>query len=504
MRERQSLNGLWEYRLDPEGKGIDAKWHEKILPGGEGWKICNLPSAVTLLETAIGDNYKGDIWFWRRIMVSKEMLDRYLELCIDLVNPSCEIYLEGKLIHSQMTPGKGIRIRLPKTIAQHTPIGLAIRVIGIEIKPNTDQAEMSLPWFGILGDIYLQLRGNLQCNAWKINVVGLDYAGDVATKAKLELQFEVMTSFEVDVYAQLDIKIWQNGTEIFSKLENFKAVKESCNKISIIAEITNPKVWSPNKPDLYEMEVMVARTNQKQDAIYLRFGIRDIKADQGQLVCNQIPITITGLRYDPTYPGCGCNPPISLLREDFRRIKLLNINTIIVPAWIPDELLSHTDTLGLIVGVDAGKEEIDEIIHRMQSHPSVACIICKEEFTDNEKRKIKDARMIHMKSTEISQPDQLLTAGTGMGTILNIRTQTISGITTFGKLPTPAHSEEYQRLLVQLTLELMSKQTGGFYGVILGDWADQSIDSPNGYHSRGIVTSARQPKQLHEFLRFHQ
>ncbi|HMI34318.1 MAG TPA: beta-glucuronidase, partial [Propionibacteriaceae bacterium] len=60
-RERKSLNGLWQFRLDPEGAGPSAGWFSGPLPDSRDMAV---PASFNDIaaDAAVRD-YFGDIWY---------------------------------------------------------------------------------------------------------------------------------------------------------------------------------------------------------------------------------------------------------------------------------------------------------------------------------------------------------------------------------------------------------------------------------------------------------
>jgi beta-galactosidase/beta-glucuronidase len=60
-RERKSLNGLWRFRLDPEGEGRSARWFSQPLPDSSEMPV---PASFNDIaaDAAVRD-YFGELWY---------------------------------------------------------------------------------------------------------------------------------------------------------------------------------------------------------------------------------------------------------------------------------------------------------------------------------------------------------------------------------------------------------------------------------------------------------
>jgi beta-glucuronidase len=59
-RERKSLNGLWDFRLDAEGEGRAARWYSQSLP--DSLQMAVPASFNDIAADAAVRDYFGDAW----------------------------------------------------------------------------------------------------------------------------------------------------------------------------------------------------------------------------------------------------------------------------------------------------------------------------------------------------------------------------------------------------------------------------------------------------------
>jgi beta-galactosidase/beta-glucuronidase len=68
-RERKSLNGLWQFVLDPDGQGRTASWFAGPLPGSREMAV---PASFNDIpaDPAVRD-YFGDVWYQTLVRVPR-------------------------------------------------------------------------------------------------------------------------------------------------------------------------------------------------------------------------------------------------------------------------------------------------------------------------------------------------------------------------------------------------------------------------------------------------
>jgi beta-glucuronidase len=67
--ERKSLNGLWEFRLDPEDEGQSAGWFSRPLPDSRQMAV---PASFNdIAADATVRDYFGDMWYQTSVWVPR-------------------------------------------------------------------------------------------------------------------------------------------------------------------------------------------------------------------------------------------------------------------------------------------------------------------------------------------------------------------------------------------------------------------------------------------------
>lgn len=100
--ERASLDGLWQFRLDPRGAGIPEKWH---LPGTpvQGWRGVRVPHTWQIEPEFAG--YMGVGWYRRAFDVPADWAESAVRVEFEAVFHSAEVWVNGKPAGSHT--GKG-------------------------------------------------------------------------------------------------------------------------------------------------------------------------------------------------------------------------------------------------------------------------------------------------------------------------------------------------------------------------------------------------------------
>ena len=217
-----------------------------------------------------------------------------------------------------------------------------------------------------------------------LEIVPQTFIDRVAIDAKAE------GSFAMNVFA----KSVQPGTTIVAQLQTLKGVNFG-NPIILQANMqqdsfvlknkfTNPLLWNPEFPNLYQVIVTLKNKGQVLHTISQRFGFRtaELRKQDGFYV-NGIKVIFKGVCRHSEWPETGrtLSKDISLL--DINLMKDMNMNAVRMSHYPPDQhFLEACDSLGLFVldeltgwqaayDTVAGRPLVKELVIRDVNHPSV-------------------------------------------------------------------------------------------------------------------------------------
>ena len=127
----------------------------------------------------------------------------------------------------------------------------------------------------------------------------------------------------------------------------------------VVLAVEDPQLWSPHEPNLYDLDVLLARGDEDVDRVGSYFAIRDIalgKDSRGftRLMLNGEPTFMFGPLDQGWWPdGLYTAPTDEALRYDIEVTKALGFNTARKHVKVePARWYYHCDRLGLIVWQD--------------------------------------------------------------------------------------------------------------------------------------------------------
>ncbi|MEZ4841357.1 MAG: glycoside hydrolase family 2 TIM barrel-domain containing protein [Flavobacteriaceae bacterium] len=132
------------------------------------------------------------------------------------------------------------------------------------------------------------------------------------------------------------------------------------NKSISIKKITNdflneiivdsPKLWSPNNPQLYEVNIEIFRKNKLIDSYKHKIGFRKIEAATNGFKLNGKPVKLVGVNRHQDLEGYGNAVPVKKQIQDLVMIKEMGANFLRLAHYPQDkEIYKAADSLGLIL-----------------------------------------------------------------------------------------------------------------------------------------------------------
>ena len=289
-RERKNwmnLNGQWDFRLVPEG--VD----ENSLEGFD--RKITVPFSWVSPLSGIGENVKGVGWYRR--FVNFPAGER-LFLCFGAVDYIADVYVNGQ--HVCRHQGGYNQFDIDVTSVWHE--GDNEIVVRAEDYRNETQT------YGKQG--YGDIQGIWQ-TVWLENR-GASYIDFFRTVTKIS--GDVIITANVCAPDGETVAACFDGQTVSAAVQDQKAVIE--------IHLDQPRLWSPETPNLYEGTLSVGG-----DTVYTYFGVREIEAKDGRILLNGEPIYINGTLDQAFHPqGHFTYPTDQDMHDEAWRLKRLGLN----------------------------------------------------------------------------------------------------------------------------------------------------------------------------------
>jgi hypothetical protein len=328
----QNLNGPWDYAITPvEQTSKPEKWHGQIL-------------VPYCLESKLGGVQRlldPSEALWYRRTFKAEQNDKRTLLNFEAVDYRCEVFVNGQSVGKH----QGGNTPFSFDITQAVKDGENELVVRVEDETEEFQlrGKQTLNPRGIW---YTQVSGIWQ-TVWleqvpEIYIEDLKITTDAASGTiTVKPVVETNTGFEVVV---------KDGTEIVARGQDSDQIE---------LKIENAKLWSPDSPFLYDLEITVLNAAGPMDRIKSYTGIRDIGKTRGpdgrwRFTLNGKPIFHWGPLDQGWWPDGLLTPPSDeAMQFEIGWLKEAGFNMIRKHIKVePRRYYYHCDQLGMMVWQD--------------------------------------------------------------------------------------------------------------------------------------------------------
>lgn len=152
------------------------------------------------------------------------------------------------------------------------------------------------------------------------------------------------------------------GNRIEKRLSASPGTLESAAETGIAVEalLDNPRLWSAEKPYLYEVKIVLKRKNEVLESFRYHVGVRRAEVIGEVFYVNGQPVKLKGVNRHEHHPRTGRYVDAATLEKDLRLMKQANINMIRTSHYPSAPLFYELcDRYGFYVMSDANNESHD-------------------------------------------------------------------------------------------------------------------------------------------------
>lgn len=334
-----NLNGLWDYAVTPKGFDKAEKYDGKILvPYPPESALSGVKRELLPLER---------LWYRRTFILPEEWKNNRLMLHFGAVDWKTAVYVNGKIA------GKHTGGYCPFTFDISGLVNEGENEIVVSVWDPTDtfNQERGKQTLNPKGIFYTSVSG-----IWQ--TVWLEPVNQTFIK-----NIKLIPDIDNEI---LQIKTYINGDFKDLKIEASAYDNETLvshitsNAVSLLnLRIPSPKLWSPDSPFLYKLNIKLWNDDKLADEIDSYFGMRKISCAKDfdgnlQILLNNKPIFQSGLLDQGYWPdGIYTAPTDDALRYDIEAAKKMGFNMLRKHIKVePARWYYYCDLLGIMVWQD--------------------------------------------------------------------------------------------------------------------------------------------------------
>lgn len=340
-RKIENINSEWQYL---ENNIVDISALDEQI----NWTTIDLPHTWNQWDAV--DNspgYRRDAsWYQKEIFIEDFDKAQY-HLYFEGVNITSEIYVNGKKAGSHIGGYVGFEVDISTFIKKGQNNIISVRVdnsYNPDVIPS-QKADFFI-YGGITRDVWLKILPeinlkNIQISTPKVTI----------TSASTELKIDINNIDLMDDNYTIKSKIIEPATQnIVAEIDITADKIKLDNKISF-PTIANPKLWSPDLPQLYQLITQIFKDDQIVDEKIENIGYRYYSfKEYGPFYLNGKRLLLRGTHRHEEHAGYGAAMPNELHRKDIEQIKGMGANFLRLGHYPQDpEIYKACDELGIIV-----------------------------------------------------------------------------------------------------------------------------------------------------------
>jgi beta-glucuronidase len=343
-RERLSLDGLWRFALDRDGRGRSERWWERALPGD-----AELPVPASFNAVLPGArHYIGDVWYQRVVRVPRGWDGERIVLRVDAATHRAVVWVGDE----QVAEHEGGYTPFEADVSDHVRAGeeaLVTVVVNTELHWDSippgfvDQLEDGRLLQQYFHDFFnyaglhrsVWLHATPRTHVRDVTVTTTEIDGDAATVA-----YRVTVAGDGDGHGVRAIVRDADGAEV-ARAEGAEGA----------VRIEGVRLWRPGAGHLYTLEVAVLEASGEVIDVYPQpFGVRTVAVGGHRFLINGEPFHFRGFGKHEDFPVHGRGHDPAVMVHDFELMRWIGANSFRTSHYPYDEaFLDYADRHGIVV-----------------------------------------------------------------------------------------------------------------------------------------------------------
>ena len=326
--ERQSLDGKWDFTIDPQIAGQrDAKWDSITVPGN--WDT--LPAYA---------DHKGKGWYRCAFQVPPDWKGKRIRLRFEAINNVADVYLNDQEIGSH----NGGYTPFEFDVTDQVRYGGANTLI--VCADNSIQRGAWWHWGGISRSVNLIANNDVRL-LWQ----HIQSDPDLSTgTAQISVQYKIANSSDVTKTMHLASKIADTAVPSAETDVTLPPRSETDAHLTFAMPKETVQFWDFDHPHLYQLNTTLSEKGAMLHAESDRFGIRKIEVKSDGLYLNGEKVRLTGFNRVSDSNQYGNTEPGALVRQDVDLMKSAGANMARL-MHVPQapNLLDYLDEKGMLI-----------------------------------------------------------------------------------------------------------------------------------------------------------
>lgn len=389
-RQTLSLDGQWEFQLDPNNRGEAEQWYaggkklsDKIkVPGA--WDAQGFGPETEKMR----HNFIGKGWYKRKVMVPEASGDQHFILRFGGVYRSVRAWVNDQEVGRHVGYVSSFEFDITKYVKPGEPAAITL-LVDSEQHWEVDPLQGCMDiidhlfsyWGGIWGHVTLERRSS----AWleELFVQTQAAPSSCVVTARLGGAQQSADGIRLEIFAPDGRKVVEREAALGDLSPD--------GRVELKADLSGAPLWSPESPQLHLARLTLLKQKQPIDSQESAFGVRSIEVRGADFIVNGKKYFLNGYGDDAVYPQTIAPPSDKQFYVDRLKVaKSYGFNFVRHHShFLPPEYYAACDEVGMFVSSELPigymryynrakgqarelyKQEWAGAITRYRNHPSI-------------------------------------------------------------------------------------------------------------------------------------
>lgn len=364
-----------------------------------GWKNVTFPHTAKVEPLVIKEPWVGVSWYKKDFEADKEWKNKKVFIAFEAVMQKADVWVNGKFLLTHYGGYLPFTIDISDDILFNKTNRIVVKTDNTdnaEIPPGKPIGKLDFCYYsGIYRNVsiivtnQLHITDAVEANRPASGGVRIWFPKVSAQSATIAVSTNIKNESETQKEFSLTYKLFNKSGKLIETISSKKQVLEANKEADVLQnmEVTNPKLWHPNHPDLYKLEVTINDNKEITDIVETKLGIRKFEIFKDRFLINDEPLLLVGTNRHQEYPYIGNALSDNAQYRDAVKIKEAGFNIVRLSHYPQSPaFMNACDELGILtiaaipgwqfVGDETFKkrsyQDARDLIRRDRNHASVA------------------------------------------------------------------------------------------------------------------------------------
>lgn len=345
-RETKTIDGLWAFRLDREGRGRTDRWFGDQLEDAQAMAV---PGSFNDLMTDADDrDFHGDIWYQTRVRVPRGWGGSCISIYFSSATHRATVWVDDVEVGSH----EGGYLPFAFDIGKDVRPGEFFR---LTVCVNNELTFQSIP-------PGVTVNGKQRYFHDFYNFAGIHRSVKLISIPKRHIEDLIVNTGYEGTTGVVTAKVWisDEGAPATAKdrpvratlynLENNQVASAITHSGEVTLHIPDVRLWQPGEGYLYDLKIELLDGSDVQDSYVQKVGVRTVEVRGTEFLINGKPFYFTGFGMHEDHPIVGKQHNDAMMVQDFNRLKWIGANSMRTSHYpYSEEFMDHADATGLVV-----------------------------------------------------------------------------------------------------------------------------------------------------------